>query len=178
MALANDAPGAEVIRRCELPAQALLHRYSGGGGHADCYCTQVPGEIAHAAFVAAFYTTWLFRVERVILATLARRPSSDDDVRRLAVGDSDGFAAWKVEARAPDQLLLADVIGNTRSWLMVVPGVGVTTLYFGSAVLPKRPRVAGAAPRMGMLFRALLGFHALYSRTLLATAAHRLARLR
>ena len=131
----------------------------------------VPGTVTHARFVEAFYTSWLFRVERAILAAAARRPSTDADVRALAAGASERFAAWTVEARAADQLLLSDMQGSTRSWLMVAPGPATTTLYFGSAVVPRRARSAGEAPRMGWLFRALLGFHALYSRALLSLAA-------
>ena len=164
-----------MIQRCDLPEGSLLRRYLRDGGFADCYTVQVDAVVTHARFVAAFYGTWLFRIERALLALLVRRPSSDADVQALAAGASDRFAAWTVEARASDQLLLADVIGNTRSWLMVVPGGSTTTLYFGSAVIPKAPIDAGSGPRMGLVFRTLLGFHALYSRALLATAVRRLA---
>ena len=166
-----------MIQRCELPADSLLRPYLRDGGFADGYCTQVDGEVSQARFVEAFYTTWLFRIERVLLALAVRRPSRDADVRAVAAGTAARFAAWTVEARAPSQLLLADELGNTRSWLMVAPHAGATTLYFGSAVVPRRPSAAGEAPRMGILFRALLGFHALYSRALLATAVRRLARM-
>jgi hypothetical protein len=44
-----------------------------------------------------------------------------------------------------------------------------TTLYFGSAVVPQKPH----GP-MGAGFRALLGFHHLYSRALLRSAVIRL----
>ena len=118
----------------------------------------------------------MFRIERALLSALVRRPSSDADVRALASGDRDGFAAWTVEARTADQLLLADTPGNTRSWLMSRREPGTTVLYFGSAVVPRPSRRNGAPPRMGWLFRALLGFHALYSRALLAGAIRRLAR--
>ena len=164
-----------MIRRCELPASALLRAYLRDGGFADGYCTDVAGAVSHARFVEAFYTTWLFRIERAILHLAARRPSRDEDVRALASGASERFAAWSVEARAPDQLLLADMLGNTRSWLMTEPLASGTRLYFGSAVVPRRPRTAGGAPRTGLVFRLLLGFHALYSRALLAAAVRRLA---
>lgn len=166
---------AFVIERSELPDGALLQPYARDGGFADCYRAQVAGAVSHADFVEAFYTTWLFRIERALLAAFARRPSSDAGVRALAGGGTDGFAAWTVEARSPRQLLLADMLGNTRSWLMSQPGPDTTLLYFGSAVVP-RSRAPGATPRMGWLFRSLLGFHALYSRALLACAVRRLAR--
>jgi hypothetical protein len=164
-----------MIERCELPAPALLRPYLRDGGFADCYRTQAVGAVTLERFVEAFYTSWLFRIERALLAVFARRPSSDADVRALASGGRDRFSAWSVEARADDQLLLCDMLGNTRSWLMTAAHAGGTTLYFGSAVVP-RPR-RGQPERMGWIFRALLGFHALYSRALLACAARRLARL-
>ncbi len=165
------------IRRCDLPADALLQRHAGAGGHADCYAVDVAGRVSHAAFVEAFYTTWVFKLERWILRWFASRPSTDAQARQLADGTRDSFAAWSVEARAADQLLLADFTGRTKSWLMVAaagsaasPG---TRLYFGSAVVPVRSRRAGWT-RMGWVFRALLGFHQLYSRVLLGAARARL----
>ena len=156
----------------ELPPTALLARYQ-GGGHTDCYTTTTPGPVSQAQYVEAFYTTPLFRLERLILALLVSRPSTDEDAARLATGDSDRFAAWTVEARTADQLLLCDFQGLTRSWLMscktVVDGAPVTRLFFGSAVVPKEgDRVSSG------VFSALLGFHQLYSRLLLASAIRRL----
>ena len=74
--------------------------------------------------------------------------------------------------------MLGDFSGRTKSWLMAVPANGAsdnlrTLLYFGSAVIPRIDPVTGER-RMGALFRALLGFHKLYSRLLLASARARL----
>lgn len=167
------------IRRCELPEAALLHKYQRGGGFADCYFTTIARRVSHVEYVEAFYTTALFKVERSILARLVSKPSNDTQVRQLAEGTRDSFAAWNVEARSTDQLLLADFQGRTRSWLMVAPAQGdpearPTTLYFGSAVVPATSR--SGAPSLGLAFRLLLGFHTLYSRALLAAARSRLAR--
>ena len=161
-----------------LPEHALLARYAGQGGYTDCYATELPGQISHAEFVAAFYTTWLFKLERAILKWLAARPSTDVEAEQLARGGRSSFAAWTVEANAPNQLLLCDFLGNTRSWFMVEPlhDGGVTRLYFGSAVVPRARRGHGA-PRLGLRFRALLGFHRRYSRALLAAARARLTSL-
>lgn len=164
------------IRGCELPDDALLHRYRAGGGHADCYATTIARAVRHEDFVAAFYTTWLFRLERAILGTFAARPSTDAQARELAAGTAETFAAWRVEARAADQLLLCDVLGRTRSWLMTAADAGGgTRLYFGSAVVPIVDRRT-VRKRMGFAFRALLGFHHLYSRALLHAAARALER--
>ena len=158
-----------------LPEHALLARYAGNGSYTDCYATDLPGSFSHAEFVAAFYTTWLFKVERAILKWLVAKPSTDDEAAELAQGERHAFAAWTVEASAPNQLLMRDFLGNTRSWLMIEPrhDGGVTRLYFGSAVLPVMDRQTGER-RMGAMFRALLGFHRLYSRLLLAAARRKL----
>lgn len=158
-----------------LPEHALLARYAGNGGYTDCYATDLPGTYSHAEFVAAFYTTWLFKVERAILKWLVAKPSTDAEAAQLAQGARRAFAAWTVEASAPNQLLLCDFLGNTRSWLMIEPrhDGGVTRLYFGSAIVPQPGRDRGR-PRLGFSFRALLGFHRRYSRALLSAARARL----
>ena len=167
------------VRPCALPSTALLLRHQQAGAYADCYSTDIARVVTHAEFVEAFYTTGLFKVERFILRWFAARPSSDAQARQLAAGDSETFAAWRVEGRAPGQLMLADFSGRTRSWLMVEPAEGAgaegTRLYFGSAVVPK-DSADGGGPRMGYVFQALLGFHKLYSRALLQAARVRLAR--
>jgi hypothetical protein len=165
------------ILPCPLPEHALLQRYAGPGGYADCYAVELPRKVSHAQFVEAFYTTAAFKLERWILRVAAKRPSTDDDAALLARGESETFAAWSVEARAADQLLLCDMAGRTRSWLMVTAlptqDTNGTRLYFGSAVVAQRDPQTGQG-RMGWLFRALLGFHRLYSRILLGAAARRL----
>jgi hypothetical protein len=160
----------------QLPPGALLSRYPAAGAYADCYTADVPAQVSHAQFVEAFYTTWLFKVERFILRLAVARPSTDAEARALAAGTRDAFAAWRVEDRTADQLLLGDFTGRTKSWLMVdTLAAGGTRLYFGSAVVPARSRRTGQA-QMGVVFHALLGFHKLYSRLLLGAAAGRLAR--
>jgi hypothetical protein len=167
------------IQACELPDNALLRRYLSGGAYADCYVTEVARVISHAEYVEAFYTTAVFKLERLLLSWFVARPSTDVQAGELASGKRTSFAAWSVEARAPDQLLLSDFQGRTRSWLMSAPASNnqITRLFFGSAVVPIVNRRTGEA-RMGFAFRALLGFHKLYSRVLLRAAAARLARSR
>ncbi len=165
------------VRPCDLPKTALLRRYQDGGGFADCYVTEVAGTVSQQALVEAFYTSSLFKVERAILRWFAGRPSSDQGARALADGSEAAFAAWQVEARSDDQLLLADFTGRTRSWLMTSPSADTaesrTLLYFGSAVVPRR-RSKSDKPEMGFAFNALYGFHQLYSRLLLRSARSRL----
>lgn len=151
-----------------LPERALLSAYAHTGAYTDCYVADVAGTIACARYVEAFYTTPLFKLERMILRLAASRPSTDTQARQAADGSIDEFAAWRVEARAGDQLLMCDMLGNTRSWFMVEPADDGTRtrLYFGSAVT--------TAAMSRPLFRRLLGFHVLYSKVLLASARRRI----
>jgi hypothetical protein len=164
------------ISACEVPSSALLRKYVYEGAYTDCYVTGIGASVSQAEYVEAFYTTAVFKFERLILTWLASMPSSDSDARRLANAEIDSFAAWSVEERAPNQLLLRDFQHRTRSWLMVAPiesGEAGTRLYFGSAVVPVRRRSGEAT--LGFTFSALLGFHQLYSRILLRAARSRLA---
>jgi hypothetical protein len=169
------------VRVCPLPAETLLGRYTRSGAFTDCYATELPGTFSHAEYVRAFYTTWVFRLERAILKWVVARPSTDEQARQLAEGSIDSFAAWHVEGRSENQLLMSDFQGRTRSWLMIEPAAvgneAGTRLYFGSAVVPVTDSKTGTA-RLGPLFSALLGFHKLYSRVLLRAAKSRLSSLR
>lgn len=165
-----------MVRAAPVPAASLLQRCGDAGAYVDCWVADVGFAATHADFVAAFYTTWLFRLERLLLRWLVAKPSTDADAHTVANGRSDTFAAWRVEARAVDELLLADYTGRTKSWFRVEPlesGAG-TRLFFGSAVVPLARD--GGKPRMGFPFDALLGFHRLYSWSLLTAARSRLRR--
>lgn len=171
------------IHRCELPHGALLEKYQSRGAYADCYVTEMARPVSQAEYVQAFYTTPLFKVERRLLAWFVSKPSTDAQASQLASGTVDSFAAWSVEERREDQLLMCDFQGRTRSWLMVVAAQGgnsgCTRLYFGSAVVPARAAISSAqTPGLGLPFRLLLGFHKLYSRALLFSAKSRLLRQR
>lgn len=164
------------IQVCELPEQALLHPYKLKGAYTDCYAVDLPRAVSHAEYVEAFYTTALFKVERQVLAWFAARPSTDQQARQLARSEVDRFAAWRVEGRSSNQLLLCDFLGHTRSWLMSTPtenGQG-TRLYFGSAVVPKRTDPNSGKKAFGVAFHALTGFHHLYSQALLRAAVAKL----
>ena len=166
------------IQTCSLPETAVLARYAGEGGYTDCYRSEVDATVMLSQYVEAFYTSPLFKVERFILRWAVRRPSSDAEARQLARGEIDRFAAWTVEDRDRRQLLMCDLFGQTRSWFLVEPrvdGTG-TRLYFGSAVVPTPASVQRGKPQMGLVFRALLGFHQLYSRALLSAACRQLNR--
>lgn len=166
------------IQACALPEQALLARYARGGAYTDCFVAEVDRPVTHAQYVEAFYTGALFKLERHLLAWFAASPSTDAQAKELACGALGRFAAWRVEERCADQLLMCDLGGRTRSWLMVGPASGGasagTRLYFGSAVVPVLDKRSGQA-RIGFPFNTLLGFHKLYSRALLSAAHARLA---
>ena len=166
----------ERVRVCGLPANALSRRHRASGDYTDCFCTKIARDVSHAEFVAAFYTTWLFKLERWILARFVARHSTDAGARALAFGQDDRFAAWTVEQRAPDQVLLRDFTGRTCSWLMTKAAAepGCTLLYFGSVVTPVRDASTGR-PSLGPVQGRLIGFHRLYSRMLLGAAARKLA---
>ena len=166
-----------MISACQLPNDSLLRKYDDSGAYTDCYSTEVAWSVSQAQYIGAFYTTWVFKLERLLLALFVSKPSTDFQAKALAAGELDSFAAWTVEGRTADQLLMCDFQGRTRSWLMSapVPGDGSTgtRLYFGSAVVPvANPRSGRKA--MGFAFSALLGFHKIYSRVLLRAAVSRL----
>ena len=173
-------PASRVVR-CEIPEGSLLQRCVSEGVFADCYCTALPVRVSHAEYVEAFYTTAVFKAERWLLKWAVSRPSSDRDAHQLAIGASHTFAAWRVEGRDANELLLADFTGRTKSWLMATAidsgnDSAGTRLYFGSAVVPVR-RADSRARELGFAFHSLLGFHKLYSRVLLSAVRARVARL-
>ena len=167
-----------MVRVSRVPPDSLLGGYAASGAYADCYVTELQASVTHVQFVEAFYTTPLFKLERLLLGLFMSRPSTDAQARQLATGELSSFAPWSVESRSENQLVMA--AGRTRSWLMVMAGPDTlpasTRLFFGSAVVPRRrSSSSGASGSMGLVFTALLGFHKLYSRALLWSAAARLS---
>lgn len=153
----------------------MLAKYSANGNYTDCYSTEIPKQIALPEFVFAFYTTSLFKLERLILKWTVAKPSTNNQARQLADGSTGKFAAWQVEKRSKREILLCDFLGRTRSWLMVIPleadSDSGTQLYFGSAVVPKRKKSS-----LEFRIRALSGFHQIYSVLLLYSARSSLMR--
>jgi hypothetical protein len=160
-----------------VPDDALLKTYRGGkyperwGHYADCFSVHVDGSVMLSQFVFAFYTSPIFRIERVILF-LVGASSTDEQARAVADGRGDSFAVWTVGERTADQLLMCDRYGKTRSWFRVVSQAsGATVLQFGSAVAARPANTMSM--KMSRGFGVLLGFHRLYSRVLLAAAKRR-----
>ena len=146
------------VQEISLPDGTLLARYAADPAcYTDCFVRDVPKQVELGQFVSVFYKTLLFRAERLILGALAGRPSTDWQADEVAQGLRQDFAAWSVEDRRADQVLMCDMGEQTRSWFMVVPQDGGTRLCFGSAVVSKD------AP----LVRLLMPFHRVYARVLL-----------
>ena len=160
-----------IARSVPVPRDALLSTYvRQDGTYTDCFEVMHPLEADLPAFIAAFYTTWLFRMERAVLTVTSRKWSKDKDVAALADGGAENFAAWRVEDRAATQILLCDLGGHTRSWLAVAPKEGGTTrLLFGSAVVARN----GTLP---VWVRATIPVHRFYARALLRVAERKLRR--
>lgn len=160
---------------CPVPPDSLLDRLARSrSAFADAYALRLPRAVPLAEFVEAFYTTRLFKLERAVLALLGKR-SSNAMARAVARGEGERIAVWTTEARTADELLMHEDSGVTRSWFKA-EGLadGGTTLWFGSALIPRR-QGPGGEPKFGPGFHALIGFHRWYSRALLAAAARRLA---
>ena len=161
------------IEKCPIPANTILEKYATEGSYVDCYRTEILRRVSLREYIAAFYTTPLFRLERLILSLTVLKPSSDVQARQLAEGTIETFAAWRVEDRRENEILMCDFIARTRSWLMIIPinkgDDTQTQLYFGSAVVPKRNEKTGK-PSLGFGYQALLGFHKIYSGLLLYSA--------
>lgn len=157
------------IRKTPIPANSMLGKHTSvAGAYTDCYVTEIPFHVTFTEYVFAFYTTSLFKMERVILKFTVFKPSTDVDAKNLADGLTDKFAAWTVESRSEDEILLCDFLSRTRSWLMVEEAEGATKLYFGSAVVPKK-----GSGGLGSISILLLGFHQVYSVLLLYFAKRR-----
>ena len=162
-----------MISASNIPEEALHLKYRNEGGYADCYTAEVEKFVDLAGFVAAFYTSPLFKLERFILAHIISKPSTDKNLEELLSGQSNLFAAWTQECRTQDQLLMKDYQGMTLSWFMV-KGQGPCRLYFGSAIVRVHNATKRKTNNIPILFRVTLWFHKLYSRALMWSAIRNL----
>lgn len=164
-----------VVVNQDIPPGRLIADYAERAGHfTDCYSCVVPGQVALADYVTAFYTTPLFRAERFVLRVAARTPSTDAQARAVADGQSERFAIWTVETRRGNELMMAERSGRTKSWFKVLSQGGETQLLFGTVVVPV-PSKSGD-PVLGPVFDSLKWAHTIYARALLAAAARRVQR--
>ncbi len=153
----------------------MLHQCRLDGAYVDCYRIESKAPPSLPNFIEAFYSSQVFKLERRILAVATGKAATDHNAHTLAQDETRQFSIWRVEGRNQTEVLLST--GRTRSWLMVAsslePGSPGSTLLVGSAVFPASNPGTG----MGLPFQALLGFHKLYSRALLASAATRMSTL-
>ena len=166
------------IEKCTVIPNSLLASYA-ENGYADSYYTELPGHISMEDYVFSFYTTALFKLERFILTWTVLKPSNDLQAKELMDGKTDKFAAWTIEARKDNELLMCDMLKRTRSWFMVkhtdLNDIPRTQLYFGTGIAPAT-RGATVKTSIGLFFILLLPFHKLYSVFLLLFAKWRLSR--
>jgi len=159
-----------MIRACILPADALLQRSAVRAGcYTDCFETALPQKVALPAFLDAFYGSWLFGLEKLVLRAHLRGKPVNWDIAPVAAGTAEAYAAWTVEGRGDGQILMCDLGGHTRSYLAVdeIAGGG-TRLLFGSAVVPRDGH------DLPWLVRATVPLHRFYARSLLRAARARL----
>lgn len=152
------------VRKIPVPKDALLARYV-GRGHVDAFETNIGKEAPLQDCIGAFFDSWVFRIERRILAAAMKAPSSSQDVAALARGVAETIAVWHVIERTESQLLMRVPDTPVRTWL----AVSGTRLWFGSALVCD-------TDRLPVTYRASLPFHALYSRLLLSAAERKLRR--
>ena len=166
----------QVIEK-ENPVGSLLAEQAQlSGYYTDCFSIHLEQSVTLPEFMNAFYTTPLFRLERLLLSLTVKGRMTDANVTALSRGESDRLAIWQVEARKECEILLS--AGRTKSWLMVARQEGGgddTQLFFGSVVVPEPPKRERDAPRLGPVFDSLLSAHRIYSRLLLSSAAQRLS---
>jgi hypothetical protein len=160
----------KLIQHEKLPQDALLNKYnkSNTDAYTDCFSINLDRRAKLSEYIIAFYTSRLFKMERLILGLIGKT-STDEDVLKLAHGESSTFAAWQVEDKNNEQILLCDYRGKTRSWLMVQELDNHSCkLLFGSAVVfNKKPSKRNIRT---WNFSILSHLHVIYSKALLSSA--------
>ncbi len=81
-----------------VPPGSLLAEFGAPDAYRDCFAREVAEVVKLPQLIERFYCSAAFRPERVLLG-LIKRGASSEDARRLARGEIDEFAAWKVVSR-------------------------------------------------------------------------------
>lgn len=172
-------PDVMSLHSGSAPEGALIRRYTTSpGGYSDCFYVDIPADVTLSDYILAFFSTPIFRMERLLLNLIPSGRSNAQCVLDLASGAGERMAGWKTETRNENQLLLAVGNGPIRTWLMVQgnqPANEKTRLYFGSAVLPTKMTKEGR-PQLASVFQLFLSLHIIYSRLLIWWAARDLVR--
>lgn len=163
-----------LVRSGTIPTTSLLYEYETvKGGYCDCYVVDTQGDANLQNYISVFFETWIFKLELKLLSLFGLNRDRPDQVKQLAEGCVKTFAAWKVEGRTENDLLLAVGTGPIRTWLRVeAHSENAVRFYFGSALLPLRTDRNGH-PRLDAISMVLLPFHKLYSRILLRAAVRK-----
>ena len=152
-----------------LPPQSLLARIRGPECYRDAFRASVAGEVSLGELVTAFFSSRAFLAERMALHLIGRG-ADHADIAALAAGRTERFAAWQMEAREENELLMHDFLDQTCCWLAVSHGAGgplpeprpgTTDIWFGTAVREFE----------GPIVSRLRGAHRWYARKLLGAAA-------
>ena len=129
-----------LVKPSSVPESGLLNAYADiPGCYTDCFSAEISGTVQLPELIHSFFTTPVFRLERMILAVFASSPTTDLEVANLACGDGNTLALWKVETREKNQLIMAVGNGPLRTWLMVSPDKAkkdTSRIFLGSALLP------------------------------------------
>lgn len=165
------------VEERDSPKDSLLHQYTEKPGcHADAFMAEINFTPSLKDYITAMFGSPVFRIERVLLAVAAATPTFKKDLTAFALAEKDSFALWKTMERSDQELLMEVEKGRVRTWLMVEPTEGETSkLWFGSAIVPKTTPSREVGD-IGFTFKALMGFHKLYSRILLLAAIRGLKR--
>ncbi|QZD91391.1 hypothetical protein K3162_07340 [Qipengyuania xiapuensis] len=161
----------------QLPPESLLARRRGPECYRDAFRASVTGEVSLGELITAFFSSRTFLTERMALHLIGRG-AGHAEIAALAAGRTQRFAAWEVEAREEEELLMHDFLDKTCCWLAVssrgedgaldgplpVPETGRTYIWFGTAVREFE----------GPIVSRLRGAHRWYARHLLEAAARRL----
>jgi hypothetical protein len=167
------------VTASELPPESLLARLRGPECYRDAFRASVAGDVSLGELITAFFSSRVFLTERMALHLIGRG-AGHRDIAALAAGRTERFAAWEVEAREENELLMHDFLDKTCCWLAVssrredaaldaplpVPETGRAYIWFGTAVREFE----------GPIVSRLRDAHRWYARLLLEAAARRLAR--
>ncbi|MEY3136794.1 MAG: hypothetical protein RL580_526, partial [Pseudomonadota bacterium] len=75
---------SRIVNEIPVPADTLLHQLRQAGYFTDCFTTVVPRAVTLPQFVEAFFTTPLFKAERLVLRLLLRQRTTDRQAYELA----------------------------------------------------------------------------------------------
>ena len=98
------------IQTRTLPDEALLARYRDGRSYTDCYSVDVAHVVSHAAYVEAFYTSAVFKVERQLLAWLCGGAGGEPAHGR----SQDGIRVSRAAGVSPDLLSRVAACGGLQ----------------------------------------------------------------